>query len=109
MTFRGLIHHPSAKLVSLKTDLAWSLDEGMKVNGTNLTLYFPVTCPELGTLDNGEIKCTDDNIYGSICKFRCNEGFFMIGEKVATCETDFKWSSPVPVCQACKQYSEMTY
>ncbi|XP_059142342.1 sushi-repeat-containing protein SRPX-like [Physella acuta] len=57
-------------------------------------------CPEM-SVTNGYSECSHDNIYGSVCRFRCHPGFETTGETdpgphtngemTASCEIDQRW------------------
>ena len=47
---------------------------------------------------NGALS-VGSTILGSIATYTCDIGHNLIGESVATCETDGEWSSGAPVCQ----------
>ena len=37
--------------------------------------------------------------FGDILSFRCNEGFFLLGEPEMFCQPDGKWTSAFPICE----------
>ncbi|XP_039256087.2 P-selectin-like [Styela clava] len=60
-----------------------------------------IICPvSHDSVVNGKVKCTEGNEYGSICKFTCDDGFFIIGPEFLTCQENFEWSDSAPICKA---------
>jgi len=65
----------------------------------------PITCEERGDILNGEKKCTNSNIKGSVCSYTCNIGYTLIGESTIACLTDeqkfeaAKWEFDQPICK----------
>ncbi|XP_076806763.1 zona pellucida sperm-binding protein 3 receptor-like [Clavelina lepadiformis] len=48
------------------------------------------------------MKCTDDFITDSECKFSCRRGFKMIGSHVSKCDMESKRYHPAPKCVIAK-------
>ncbi|CAK8692977.1 unnamed protein product [Clavelina lepadiformis] len=63
-----------------------------------------ISCPPLFDLLNGDIRCSDSNDEGSICRFFCIDGYALDGASTATCLDEIKnddqgeWSAPLPNC-----------
>ncbi|XP_066299942.1 uncharacterized protein, partial [Branchiostoma lanceolatum] len=55
-------------------------------------------CPILNAPVDGEMLPPEENIYGSMARFRCRLGFDMVGQETITCLTSGKWSAPEPTC-----------
>lgn len=54
---------------------------------------------------NGEVTCTDESFMGSICKFKCNDGYELVGPVAIICrdvtydgDAETEWSDTAPVC-----------
>ncbi|XP_078494422.1 von Willebrand factor A domain-containing protein 2-like [Ciona intestinalis] len=64
-----------------------------------------ITCqPHPSQPMNGYVSCTDRNVVGSKCNFRCKEGFALVGAANMTCDDDLDgddgvWSAVAPTCQ----------
>ena len=48
---------------------------------------------------NGVVSCTNANHYESVCFFRCDDGYRLIGESRRVCQENQNWSGLSPVCQ----------
>lgn len=59
------------------------------------------------SLTNGITSCTNRNIFGSLCTFICNEGYYMSsGARTinsnsldSECGANSKWTTPIPTCR----------
>lgn len=50
----------------------------------------------------GEVVCSDDNFYGSVCQFQCDPGFRLEGSSQSTCSGEISnpnWDFPSPTCE----------
>lgn len=54
---------------------------------------------------NGEVTCTDGSFMGSMCEFKCNDGYELIGPVAIICrdlaydgDAEIEWSDTAPVC-----------
>ena len=50
---------------------------------------------------NSEVTCSDGNSVGSVCEYKCHEGFTLEGSSATHCmKTPFgtRWSSETPIC-----------
>ncbi|KAI8497140.1 Sushi, von Willebrand factor type A, EGF and pentraxin [Branchiostoma belcheri] len=56
-------------------------------------------CRPLSAPVDGEMLPPEENIYGSMARFRCRPGFNMVGQGTITCLTSGKWSAPEPTCE----------
>ncbi|XP_076824928.1 uncharacterized protein LOC143470589 isoform X2 [Clavelina lepadiformis] len=45
------------------------------------------------------MQCKGNNEPGTVCTFKCNQGYHMAGESKLTCLSDSTWDHPVPKCQ----------
>uniref|UniRef100_H2Z344 Sushi domain-containing protein n=1 Tax=Ciona savignyi TaxID=51511 RepID=H2Z344_CIOSA len=46
----------------------------------------------------GEVTCSKSNEIGSLCSFKCDDGYVMSGASTSTCGENGAWSSPAPSC-----------
>ena len=61
----------------------------------------PVTCPALQDPQFGKAEPSGRvAAVASVVKFQCIDGFSLIGQPQVTCQSDGRWSTDVPVCQA---------
>lgn len=51
---------------------------------------------------NGNVTCSNGNVYKSECTFSCGEGYYLDGNKQTECAGDFKWNNIAPRCQRSK-------
>jgi len=64
-----------------------------------------LSCPSIGDLygllkpANGDMKCTDGNKIGSVCTFRCDDGYKVTMPSQSTCLPSLLWSTSSPVCE----------
>jgi hypothetical protein len=56
-----------------------------------------IVCTSVGPLSNGYIEGVDMR-YKSTVMFRCLEGMTHVGPAYAMCQSDAKWSHPMPKC-----------
>lgn len=47
---------------------------------------------------NGVVSCNNENLYKSQCTFSCNEGYRLVGNKLAVCQANKLFSS-TPSCE----------
>ena len=58
-----------------------------------------IRCPRVGALENGSVRCTSRNKFGSECSYSCDAGYMLLGPKERRCGADHEWSgSREPVC-----------
>ena len=66
-----------------------------------------ITCSLLGDLGNGSIvyhdNVTEQLVFGTVANQSCDEGYFLLGDSVRTCEgsgstVEGEWSGTAPVC-----------
>ena len=57
-----------------------------------------ITCPTASSPANGEVTATG-NTYGSSARYTCNSGYRLVGEAIAVCQLNGRWSSSAPTCQ----------
>lgn len=48
---------------------------------------------------NGFVECDKDDMYESVCKYKCRIGFDVIGTTVRVCQSDHHWTGTQPSCQ----------
>nr|XP_039263036.1 uncharacterized protein LOC120339059 isoform X1 [Styela clava] len=89
--------NPGYKLIGSKTsecqrDETWSV--------TEIPICKIGKCPSLPTVpDHGNVTCTKDTIYDSLCTFDCEKGYKLVGEKQTRCTESTTWSQESPVCE----------
>ncbi|XP_072804550.1 membrane cofactor protein-like isoform X1 [Vicugna pacos] len=63
-------------------------------------------CPNLGDPVNGQVICVNESFaFGTQAHFVCNEGFYIIGEKILHCEISentVAWNDNPPICEKIK-------
>ncbi len=68
----------------------------------------PVSCEPPPVPNNGSIVGYDSNVYYSYSRsivYQCDEGYFLNGSNVSTCQADRKWSDSVPECiELCEEF-----
>ncbi|XP_076807337.1 sushi, von Willebrand factor type A, EGF and pentraxin domain-containing protein 1-like [Clavelina lepadiformis] len=79
-----------AAVLTCRDDGTWSQDQA---------ICLKVRCSEIRTPANGEMTCTDRNIFGSICKSSCNEGYELVGSDEAQCTETKLWTANPPRCR----------
>ena len=52
-----------------------------------------------GTVDNGDVTCTDKNNFNSTCSFSCKDGYDVSGSVNLTCTDKGTWDSDAPTCE----------
>ena len=74
-----------------------------------MTLFLStvITCSLLGDLGNGSIvyhdNVTEQLVFGTVANHSCDEGYFLVGDSVRTCEgnrstIEEEWNGTAPVC-----------
>merc|ERR1712136_676483 len=63
-----------------------------------------ILCPPLEPPANGDISCTDENVFGSTCYFVCAPGYQLSGSSLLTCTDDGSsaegdWDNEEPTCK----------
>ncbi|XP_074924090.1 P-selectin-like isoform X6 [Chelonoidis abingdonii] len=59
-------------------------------------------CPKLTGLEPILMNCSHSLgsfSYGSVCRFRCTQGYFLNGTSRVQCQPDGHWSDKMPACQ----------
>ena len=57
-----------------------------------LLFHLAATCDILEPPPFGVYECSDSNLMGSVCTFRCEIGYQVIGETERTCQNNSHWS-----------------
>ena len=79
-----------------------------KTSITRCIYAFIVTCPMLGSIDNGTVTVVQGNIStalggrpidDTVVVLSCNTGFTLIGANQSVCLGNGQWSDVLPVCQ----------
>uniref|UniRef100_H2Y7G0 Uncharacterized protein n=1 Tax=Ciona savignyi TaxID=51511 RepID=H2Y7G0_CIOSA len=58
------------------------------------------SCAAITSIRNGNVECTNNFKFRSVCRFRCENGYQLSGPVAARCNANLQWSSETPVCQA---------
>ncbi|KAK2179358.1 hypothetical protein NP493_495g02006 [Ridgeia piscesae] len=64
-----------------------------------------VACSRLVPPSHGSVRnCSDDQVFGETCNFRCNHGYRLVGSRSRTCElahsqTQVYWTGDTPTCR----------
>ena len=57
-------------------------------------------CDTLSAPRYSTMECSNGNFSGSVCSFRCQEGYKLIGDRDIQCDgQNGTWSSSLPMCQ----------
>ena len=68
----------------------------------------PVSCEPPPIPNNGSIVGYDSNVYynfSTSITYQCDEGYFLNGSSVSTCQADKEWSDSVPECiELCEDF-----
>ena len=65
-----------------------------------------IQCNKIIQLLNGEVSCNNKNLYNSQCTFSCNDGYRLVGNKLAVCKANKLFSS-TPSCEG--KFSTKTF
>nr|CAB3266734.1 sushi, von Willebrand factor type A, EGF and pentraxin domain-containing protein 1 [Phallusia mammillata] len=57
-----------------------------------------IACEAYDSLTNGGMECSEENLFLSICEFRCNSGYEMEGSSSSVCQANKSWTAPMPDC-----------
>ncbi|XP_071847584.1 uncharacterized protein [Apostichopus japonicus] len=76
---------------------------------TNICCFYirckTTTCGAITAIANGNVACSHDNIYGSICSFECSNGYELSGATSIVCDREGDssingfWSANPPSCR----------
>ncbi|XP_067119643.1 sushi, von Willebrand factor type A, EGF and pentraxin domain-containing protein 1-like isoform X2 [Centruroides vittatus] len=67
-------------------------------------------CPTVQIPKNGNVQCTNNGYWRSICNFSCDDGYTLVGQPSILCKENGKhinWNSSIPTCEKL-QTSELT-
>ncbi|KAM5148560.1 E-selectin [Mantella aurantiaca] len=62
-----------------------------------------IQCKRPEEPENGVMDCSDNEEmlpYKSICNFKCNKGFTLVGSSSTTCMSPYQWTEEHPKCEA---------
>ncbi|EMP39064.1 P-selectin [Chelonia mydas] len=68
-------------------------------------------CPKLRGLEPILMNCSHplgSFSYGSVCRFRCTQGYFLNGTSRVRCQPDAHWSDKMPTCQESALFDELS-
>ena len=57
-----------------------------------------IRCGPLSPPINGGGRCSDEDNYGSICLFRCNLGYRLVGPSERLCQDTKQWTGEEAEC-----------
>uniref|UniRef100_H2YTD1 VWFA domain-containing protein n=2 Tax=Ciona savignyi TaxID=51511 RepID=H2YTD1_CIOSA len=114
MTNQNQNNHPSGPSFQCNSDQPNSVcscccsDDGCNRGDLDCVIA-PGTCKRHRTVfPHGDYSCSNDNLEGSVCDFRCTSptyAIFPVGNQTTTCLDDGKWSQPPPCCaRPCPPY-----
>jgi len=94
-----------------KSNCSLSCDSGYEIVGNTFTECLDtgrwsqtigtcekIQCNKIIQLLNGEVSCNNKNLYNSQCTFSCNDGYRLVGNKLAVCKANKLFSS-TPSCE----------
>lgn len=56
------------------------------------------SCGALAAPKHGTISCTDQDLFGSVCKLACGKGYELIGSSERVCQSNHVWSGVTSTC-----------
>ena len=63
--------------------------------------FLVIQCEER-SLSNGQVNCTNNSFYESICSYTCDKGYILTGDLVAKCvltgDEIVNWNNEIPAC-----------
>ena len=62
-------------------------------------IFTAVDCGPLGNPDNGQVTHTGKTTFRWKATYRCETGFYLVGDRTRVCQATGKWSESVPTCQ----------
>ena len=65
-----------------------------------LLLSLAVDCGPLSDPINGHVTTPNGTTLGFQANYNCNEGFFISGSPIRSCEASGDWSGPEPTCMS---------
>uniref|UniRef100_H2Z8I6 Uncharacterized protein n=2 Tax=Ciona savignyi TaxID=51511 RepID=H2Z8I6_CIOSA len=66
----------------------------------NAAECIPVNCDQTApVVENGNVLCSNGNIFESSCLFTCNEGYLMLNPGNMVCQDNSRWTKSAPSCQ----------
>ena len=80
----------------------------------------PLACEELSFIDNGSLVYESLSV-GAVLKYKCNTGYYLLGDKDRICLSDLTWSGhagqclpvlcsdPIDISNGYRNYSKKTY
>ncbi|XP_059143930.1 uncharacterized protein LOC131931220 [Physella acuta] len=56
------------------------------------------SCTVMVAPSNGQVTCSNENIFGSVCSIKCDSGYQLDGDVISQCLGDQTWSGHQPTC-----------
>nr|XP_006825005.1 PREDICTED: uncharacterized protein LOC100367903 [Saccoglossus kowalevskii] len=84
-----------------KTTVRYSVDTKYGDSGCGFTVTVKVRrCNTITDPENGYKSCSHSNIYGSVCSFYCNHGYYLSGNLQRECSKDsvMYWNGEPAIC-----------
>ena len=75
-----------------------------KKQNSTLFLILVIRCDPLEAPRRGNIECSNDNVYQSVCRHSCNTGYTLLGSEIQECRQNGKWSNSMPNCRSKKYF-----
>ncbi|XP_026693209.2 sushi, von Willebrand factor type A, EGF and pentraxin domain-containing protein 1-like isoform X5 [Ciona intestinalis] len=63
-----------------------------------LTSCQVIRCTDILQPDNGAVSCNNENIFNSVCRVSCSEGYQLVGSPVRICEDSGEFTGVAGVC-----------
>lgn len=58
-----------------------------------------IMCGPLTAPDKGKVQCTNGDVFGSECSFKCKQGYILHGSSSRLCDVIGQWTGSQPVCE----------
>ena len=58
-----------------------------------------VDCGNLDDPENGQVDLNQGTRFGAKAFYRCDNGFFLVGDDRRECQANGQWSGEAPICK----------
>ena len=62
-------------------------------------IFSVVNCGPLHSPEFGAVSCSDGDLYNSVCRVDCDEGYILTGSATRTCLDSGLWSGQSGICK----------